>query len=150
MSNWVADKSEKDLTEQNMLTLRRGKGSYLRASGERERREVALPGEFYRDALKTEQTRHVWEGARRLAQTPGVSLRSSRAIQEELREARLKQSAWRVLSQNSWVDQPAGDQKEPGRGELIQQQVSEAENVLGLDLIVRSLEASRTKPRLAD
>ena len=55
----MADKSEKDLTEQNMLTLRRGKGSYLRASGERERREVALPGEFYRDALKTEQTRHV-------------------------------------------------------------------------------------------
>jgi hypothetical protein len=35
-------------------------------------------------------------------------------------------------------------------GEIIQQQVSEAENILGLDTIVQRLEACRTRPRLAD
>ena len=36
------------------------------------------------------------------------------------------------------------------RRDLIQQQVSEAENILGLDKTVQRLEASRTGPRLAD
>ena len=47
------------------------------------------------------------------------------------------------------LNQQARDQKELGRGELIQQ-VSEAENILGLDMIVQRLEASRTRPMLAD
>ena len=47
------------------------------------------------------------------------------------------------------LNQKARDQKELGRGELIQQ-VSEAENILGLDKIVQRLEASRTRPMLAD
>ena len=46
------------------------------------------------------------------------------------------------------MNQPVRVQKELGRGELIQQQVSEAENILGLDKIVQRPEASRT--RLAD
>jgi hypothetical protein len=33
---------------------------------------------------------------------------------------------------------------------LIQQQVSEAENIQGLDKLKRRLEASRSRPRLAD
>jgi hypothetical protein len=36
------------------------------------------------------------------------------------------------------------------KGELVQQQVSEAENSLDPDKIVWRLEASRTRPRLAD
>ena len=47
------------------------------------------------------------------------------------------------------LNQKARDQKELGRGELIQQ-VSEAENILGRDKIVQRLEASRTRPKLAD
>ena len=46
------------------------------------------------------------------------------------------------------MNQPVRVQKELGRGELIQKQVSEAENILGLDKIVQRPEASRT--RLAD
>lgn len=37
-----------------------------------------------------------------------------------------------------------------GKGELIQKKVSEVENILGLDEIVRKLEASRTGTRLPD
>jgi hypothetical protein len=36
------------------------------------------------------------------------------------------------------------------QGELIQQQVSQTENLLELDKMLRRLEASRTRPRLAD
>ena len=36
------------------------------------------------------------------------------------------------------------------KGELVQQQVSEAENSLGLDKIVWRPEASRSKPRIGD
>ena len=46
------------------------------------------------------------------------------------------------------MNQPARSQKEVGRA--IQQQVSEAEHILGLNKIVERLEASRTRPRLAD
>ena len=42
------------------------------------------------------------------------------------------------------MNQPARDQKEPGKGEPILQSVSEAENILGQDKI----EASRTKLRV--
>ena len=48
------------------------------------------------------------------------------------------------------MNQLARDQKEPGKGEPIQQSVSEAKNILGLDEIVQRLEASRTRPRIAD
>lgn len=53
------------------------------------------------------------------------------------------------------MNQPVRDHKELGTGELIQQQFSEAENSLGLDTlyrvyIVQSLEASRSRRRLAD
>ena len=48
------------------------------------------------------------------------------------------------------MDQPARDQSKLGRGDLTQQQVSEAENILGLDKVVQRLEASKTRPRLAD
>jgi hypothetical protein len=44
------------------------------------------------------------------------------------------------------LNQPTRDQFERTRkGELIQEQVSEAENTLGLDKIVWRLEASRTR-----
>jgi len=54
------------------------------------------------------------------------------------------------LSQNNWVEiiQPGiGKNK---KGELIQQKVSEANNILAIDKIVWRLEVSRTRPRLAD
>jgi hypothetical protein len=44
--------------------------------------------------VNTEQARE-WEGNRRLEQIAKVSMRPSRAIQEKLKEASLKQSAWR-------------------------------------------------------
>jgi len=46
---------------------------------------------------------------------------------------------------------PASQSSERARkGELLQQQVSEAESILGLDKIVQRLEASVTRPSLAD
>ena len=54
------------------------------------------------------------------------------------------------MSQKSVVE-PAGQSSERTRkGELTQQQASEAENILGLDKTVPRLEASRTRPRLAE
>lgn len=47
------------------------------------------------------------------------------------------------------LNQPAQNQKEIGRGELVHQKVSEAENFERLHRIVQSLEASGTKPGLA-
>ena len=55
-----------------------------------------------------------------------------------------------VWARTAELNQPVRVQKELGRGELIQQQVSEAENILGLDKIVCRLEASRSRPSLAD
>ena len=48
------------------------------------------------------------------------------------------------------MNQPARAQKELGRGEFIQQQVSEAENILDLDKILRKLKVSRIRVRLVD
>ena len=55
----------------------------------------------------------------------------SRAIWENLRERSRAESvsSERSLSQS----QPAREQKELGRGELIQKKVSEAGNIVGLD-----------------
>jgi hypothetical protein len=56
----------------------------------------------------------------------------------------------RNLSQNSWVEPASQRSERTGKGELIQQQVSEAENILRLDKIIQSIEASGIRPRLAD
>jgi hypothetical protein len=73
------------------------------------------------------------EGARRLEQIARV-YEVSRAISQKLREARSNQSAWRgVWAGATELSQPARDQKELRKGEFIQQQGSEAENILGLE-----------------
>ena len=60
-------------------------------------------------------------------------MRPSRSIQEKPREARLNQSVRRgVSARTAELNQLARDQKELGKNEFIQQQVSEAENILGL------------------
>ena len=53
------------------------------------------------------------------------------------------------MNQNSRIDQPAKDQRELGRGEFIQQQVSDSENILSLGKIAQRLDTSMTRPRLA-
>jgi hypothetical protein len=64
-------------------------------------------------------------------------------------EARLNQSVKRgVLRQKSWVESASQRSERKRKGEIIEQYVSEVENTLGLDYIVLSLEASRTRPRL--
>lgn len=74
-------------------------------------------------------------------------MRHSRAIQR-LRE----KTAWRErsLSQKSKVEPTSQSSEGRRKGVLSQQQVSEAENILGLHNIVWRVEASKTRPRLAD
>ena len=61
-------------------------------------------------------------------------MRPSTAIQEKPRETRLNQSAWRSgLFRIAELNRPARDQKEIGRGDLLQQDVPEVENILGLE-----------------
>jgi len=78
-------------------------------------------------------------------------LRPSRAIQEKPRGARLNQSAWKGIgAKTAELNQPARVQEELQRGKIIQQEVSEAKNILDLVKILQRLEDSRTRPRLAD
>ena len=56
----------------------------------------------------------------------------------------------RNLSWTAELNQSASTQKELERGAFIQQWVSEAEDIVGLDYVVQRLEASKTRPRLAD
>ena len=92
---------------------------------------------FYRDRLKREQASHRWRQNEPesekgpLEQIARISLRPSRAIQSETKkEARLNQSAWRWFwTRTTKLNQPARAQK----CGLIQQWVSEAENILDLD-----------------
>jgi hypothetical protein len=79
-------------------------------------------------------------------------LRSSKVIQERQKERSQTESVRleRSLNQNSCVEPASQSSERTRQGELIQQQVSEAENILGLDKTVWWLEASRSRPRLAD
>jgi hypothetical protein len=57
-------------------------------------------------------------------------------------ETRLNQSAGKGIgARTAELNQPARAQKELGRAEFIQQQLSEAENILGLGKIEQRLEA---------
>ena len=53
------------------------------------------------------------------------------------------------MSQNRGADQPARSKKELERVSLFSR-MSEVENILGLDKIIWRLEASRTRPKLAN
>jgi hypothetical protein len=87
--------------------------------------------------------------SQQIKQVAKVSMRPSRAIQEKPRETRLNPCGEECEPEQ--LSRPASQSLERARkGELIQQQVSEAENLLGLDKIVRRLEAFRAGPRLAD
>ena len=60
-------------------------------------------------------------------------------------------SAWRsVWARTTEFNQLAKKTERTRSGDLIQQQISQAENNLGVDKMVQSLEASRTRPTLAD
>ena len=54
------------------------------------------------------------------------------------------------MSQNSWIEPVIQSSERTRKGELIQQQVSEAENILDLDKTVQRLDVCRTRRRLAD
>ena len=73
-------------------------------------------------------------------------MRPSRAIQEKPREARLNQTAWA----GDELHQPAQSSERTRKSEFMQQSVSEAENILGLDSIVQRPEAPKTRPRFVD
>ena len=53
------------------------------------------------------------------------------------------------MSQNRGADQPARSKKELERVSLFSSK-SQVENILGLDKIIWRLEASRTRPKLAN
>ena len=107
----------------------------------------SLLEQFYKDRLqvKTEQVIE-WKGVKRLKQIARVNLKPSIAIQSEAKRSQFESvSLERSLSQNSWVEPASQSSERTRKGELIQQQVSEAENTLGL--IVWRLEAFRFRPR---
>lgn len=61
----------------------------------------------------------------------------------------MSKSAWRGVCQNSYTELVCQSTERKGKGDLIQQQVSEPENILSLDKTIQSLEA-RTGSRLAN
>jgi hypothetical protein len=81
-----------------------------------------------------------------------ISMRLSREIQERLRETNQIES-FRMetsLSQNGRVEPASQSSERTTKCGLIQQQVSEIEDILCLDYTVRNPGASRIRPRLAD